>query len=157
MRFDTFKRSRRPAEATDFLRRNDRLAALLPAAERMGALQADCAAALPAAFKLSEILACEDGQLLLSVPNAAVAAKLKQQLPKLQEALQQKGWQINNIRLRVQMMKSAQPLPVERRQLALPDSAVHSFDQLSKELEETAQNRPLIAALRAMVARRRPA
>src|SRR5471032_1590342 len=65
--------------ATDFLRRDDKLAALLPAIERMATLQKDCAAALPSMFQFCEILAFEDGQLLLSTPNASLAAKLKQQ------------------------------------------------------------------------------
>src|SRR5471030_2947481 len=37
--------------ATDFLRRDDKLAALLPAIERMATLQKDCAAALPSMFQ----------------------------------------------------------------------------------------------------------
>jgi hypothetical protein len=142
--------------ATDFLRRDNRLAALLPAAQRMADLQRDCAQALPSAFKFCEILACEAGQLVLSTPNAALAAKLKQQLPKLQEQLNGKGWQIHNIRLKVQMMKSVSEAPVERRYFELPPSAVDSFAELSETLEATKQNAELIAALRAMVARRRP-
>jgi hypothetical protein len=44
---------------------------------------------------------------------------------------------------------------VEKRELSLPPTAVDSFAQLSEALEPTAQNEKLIAALRAMVARRR--
>lgn len=58
MRFNSSNLSikrRTAVEATDFLRRDDKMAALLPAIERMASLQKDCAAALPAMFKYCEI------------------------------------------------------------------------------------------------------
>jgi hypothetical protein len=142
--------------ATDFLRRNDRLAALLPAAQRMADLLHDCAEALPTSFKFCEILAFNGTELTLSTPNAAVAAKLKQQLPKLQESLNRKGWQINNIRLKVQMTPAAVKAAIPRPNLELSSAAVDAFSELSEQLEESKQNAPLIAALKAMVAKRRP-
>jgi len=154
MRFNSPYQRRAPVVATDFLKRNGPMAALLPAIERMTALQKDCAAALPAMFRHCEILALEEDRLLLSAPNAAVAAKLKQQLPKLQELLQKKGWQINNIRLKVQMMKAVE-IREPMRALSLPEMAVDSFAELSESLEQTAQNETLIRALQAMVRRRR--
>jgi hypothetical protein len=45
-----------------------------------------------------EVLSLQDGVLTLAVPSSAVAAKLKQQLPKLQAALQKKGWQVESVR-----------------------------------------------------------
>ena len=63
MRFNSSNLSikrRTAVEATDFLRRDDKMAALLPAIQRMAALQKDCATALPAMFKYCEILAFED-------------------------------------------------------------------------------------------------
>ncbi|GGY50355.1 DciA family protein [Pseudoduganella albidiflava] len=153
--FDQTRRNRTAVEATDFLRRDDRLAALLPAVQRMAKLQQDCAKVLPAAFNFCDILSFEAGQLVLSTPNASVAAKLKQQLPKLQEALSAKGWQIDNIRLKVQMMKAMATPPVERRQLVIPEVGVDSFARLSETLEPTKQNATLIAALKNLVAHRR--
>jgi hypothetical protein len=142
--------------ATDFLRRDDKMAALLPAIQRMAALQKDCAAALPAMFKYCEILAFEDGQLTLSLPNAALAAKLKQQIPKLQETLARRGWQVTGVKLKVQMSKPAE-IKEQMRSPALSAAAVAAFDQLGDDLDQTPQNATLIAALRAMVARRRQA
>lgn len=161
MRFNSFnaasltRRNRTAVDATDFLRHNDRLAALLPAVQRMAQLQQDCAKVLPSAFNFCDILSFEAGQLVLSTPNASVAAKLKQQLPKLQEALVAKGWQIDNIRLKVQMMKAMSTPPVERRQLVIPEVGVDSFARLSEALEPTKQNATLIAALKNLVAHRR--
>lgn len=140
--------------ATDFLRRDDKMAALLPAIERMAALQKDCAAALPAMFQFCEIVQFESGQLVLSTPNAALAAKLKQQVPQLQETLARRGWQVTAVRLKVQMAKPAE-VKEQMRALSLPDAAVTAFDELGNTLEESPQNATLIAALKAMVARRR--
>jgi hypothetical protein len=140
--------------ATDFLRRNDKMAALLPAIQRMARLQKDCAECLPAMFVHCEILAFEDGQLLLSLPTTALAAKLKQQLPKLQDTLARRGWQVHGVKLKVQMTKQAE-IKEKMRALELPGAAVDAFDQLSGSLEQTPQNAALIEAVKAMVARRR--
>ncbi|ELX12750.1 hypothetical protein Jab_1c13650 [Janthinobacterium sp. HH01] len=158
MRFNSSNLSitrRTPIGATDFLRRDDKMAALLPAIERMASLQKDCAAALPAMFKYCEILAFEDGQLTLSLPNAALAAKLKQQLPKLQDTLARRGWQVHGVKLKVQMSKPAE-IKEQMRALSLTEAAVTAFDELGDALENTPQNATLIAALKAMVAKRRP-
>jgi hypothetical protein len=157
MRFNSSNVSinrRTPVGATDFLRRDDKMAALLPAIERMAALQKDCATALPAMFKYCEILAFEGGQLVLSLPNASLAAKLKQQLPKLQEALAKRGWQVQGVKLKVQMTKPAE-IREPMRELSLSAAAVTAFDELGDTLEQTPQNATLIAALKAMVAKRR--
>ena len=91
-------------------------------------------------------------QLTLSTPNAALASKLKQQLPKLQSQLQLRGWQINAIRIKVQVKKVVEKiLPV--RQLALSDPAVHAFNALENALEDTPQNDALRAALHRLVMR----
>jgi hypothetical protein len=137
---------------TDFLRRGT-LAALMPTVNRLVALQKDCATILPAMFNNCDILLYEAGQLVLATPNAAMAAKLKQQLPKLQAELEKRGWQISAIRLKVQVTKSLPPV-VHMRALELPDRAVTAFDELSKTLPPSPQNEKLIAALRSMVRRR---
>lgn len=140
--------------ATDFLRANERMARLLPTAMRMASLQKDCAASLPAMFNNCDILSFEDAQLVLATPSSAVAARLKQQLPKLQAALQQRGWQVNQIRLKVQVTRSIAPV-VHTQQLVFPETAVSAFAQLGDALPQTAQNAGLIAAIKAMAARRR--
>lgn len=140
--------------ATDFLRRNERMAALMPTAMRMASLQKDIADALPPMFGNCDVLSFQEGQLVLAVPSSAMAAKLKQQLVKLQGALHKRGWQVDTIKLKVQVTRSLAP-QVHTRQLVLPQSAVQAFDTLGDTLEPTAQNASLIAALKAMAARRR--
>jgi hypothetical protein len=139
---------------TDVLRGAGGIAALLPMANKMARLQADCAAALPAMFGQCDILRFEEGSLTLAVANAAIAAKLKQQLPKLQTALRQRGWQVEAVKLKVQMARVTPPEQV-MRSLELPNAALSAFEELSTSLPDTPQNQTLIAALKAMSARRR--
>lgn len=141
-------------DATDFLKRNEKMAALLPAAMRMASLQTDCATALPAMFSHCDVLSFEQARLVLAVPSSAVAAKLKQQLPKLQFALHKRGWQVDDIKLKVQVTRAIPPV-VHTRQLVLPGSALSAFEELGEALSPTEQNATLIAAVKAMAARRR--
>lgn len=140
--------------AADFLRANDKMASILPTVTRMAALQKDCAATLPAMFASCMVLSLESEQLVLAVPNAAVASKLKQQLPKLQDNLLKRGWQVSAIRLKVQVITGI--VKTERiKDLSMPSGAVSAFDALENGLEETQQNKTLKAALRALIERQR--
>ena len=114
--------------ATDFLRANDRLAALMPTALRVGNLQRDVKVILPPMYAGCDVLSFQDAVLTLAVPSSAVAAKLKQQLPKLQ----------------------AKP-----SSLTLPPTAVDAFEQLGETLPETPQNAALIAAIKRLAERRK--
>lgn len=147
--------ARRPENAkgaADFLRADDKMSAILPAAMRMAALQKDCADILPAMFENCAILQFESAQLVLSTPTAALAARLKQQLPKLQATLQGRGWQVNAIRLKVQVTAGLQKA-VLPKQAILPGMAVTAFAVLEGSIEKTARNEGLIAAIAAMVRR----
>jgi hypothetical protein len=141
-------------DVTDFLRSNERVAALLPTALRMADLQRDLGQALPALAANCDVLSFQDGALTLAVPSSAVAARLKQSLPKLQGALLACGWQVTSMRLKVQVTR-AMPAQVETRVLALPPTAVDAFAQLGESLPDTPQNAPLVAALRRLAAKRR--
>lgn len=139
---------------TDFLQSHDKMAALLPSITRMVTLQSDCAAALPEMFAACGVLQFESGQLVLSTPNAALASRLKQQLPKLQDALLQRGWQVNAIRLKVQVGRPRDTAPPVK-QLRLPDPAVSALTQLETALENTPRNATLLAAIHALANRPR--
>jgi len=140
--------------ATDFLRSNDRMASLLPAVNRMARLQADCAAALPAIFHNSDVLSFQEGVLILAVPSSALAARLKQMLPKLQTTLLQRGWQVESTRIKVQVTRALPDRP-EMRTLELPPVAVQAFEDLAASLPDTKQNHDLVAALRSLAAKRK--
>ncbi|GAB3426946.1 DUF721 domain-containing protein [Massilia solisilvae] len=140
--------------ATEFLRANDRMAALLPAAMRMARLQSDCAALLPAMFSACDVLSFQEGALVLAVPSSALAARLKQQTLKLQNGLQQRGWQVDSIKLKVQVTRPV-PEQMKMRTLELPPTAVQAFEDLGDALPQTAQNADLIAAIRSLAAKRK--
>ena len=139
---------------TDFLRANDRMASLLPTAMRMADLQRDVGIALPAIGDNCDVLSFQDGLLILAVPSSAVAARLKQNLPKLQSVLSARGWQVTMLRLKVQVTR-AMPPQVETRVLELPPTAVDAFEELGDSLPDTPQNAALVAAVKRLAAKRR--
>ncbi|WP_292937584.1 DciA family protein [Noviherbaspirillum sp.] len=139
---------------TDFLRANDKMAKLLPAISRINALQKECAAILPALFDACSVIQFEAGNLVLATPNAALATKLKQQLPKLQDGLLKRGWQVNAIRIKVQVSNIAEKI-IPPKQLALPAKAVSALASLNDALENSPQNEALKAAISAMLKRHR--
>ena len=142
--------------ATDFLRANDKLAALLPAAMRVGNLQKDVRLILPPMYNHCEVLSLAEGALTLAVPSSAVAAKLKQQVPKLQANLQKKGWNVEAVRLKIQVGRA---LPAQDAakpsSLVLPATAVDAFEELGNTLPESKQNAPLIAAIKRLAEKRK--
>ena len=142
--------------ATDFLRAHDRLAALMPTALRVGNLQRDVKVILPPMYAGCDVLSFQDAVLTHAVPSSAVAAKLKQQLPKLQAGLQKKGWQVENVRIKIQMRPNV-PVREELKpsSLTLPPTAVDAFEQLGETLPETPQNAALIAAIKRLAERRK--
>lgn len=141
-------------DVTDFLRANDRMASLLPTALRMADLQRDVGIALPAIGDNCDVLSFQDGLLILAVPSSAVAARLKQNLPKLQSTLSARGWQVTTLRLKVQVTR-AMPPQVETRVLELPPTAVDAFEELGDSLPDTPQNAALVAAVKRLAAKRR--
>lgn len=140
--------------AADFLRTHDKMASLLPALTRIAALQKECSAALPGLFDACSVLQFDAGQLVLAVPNAAFAAKLKQQLPKLQLALVHRGWQVNAIRLKVQVVKIPAK-SITSNKLLMPSQAVAALAELERALEASPRNAALKQALGTLVQRHR--
>jgi hypothetical protein len=131
------------------------MAALLPALARLTALQNDCAAALPDMFAVCSVMRYDSGELVVSVPSAALAAKLKQKLPKLQDALVQRGWQITALRVKVQVAQNVDKSMTSKQQLKLPVKAVSALSELEQALTPSPRNAELKAALTAMVRRHR--
>lgn len=143
----------RTTGAADFLRSHHKMASLLPALARMLALQKDCASMLPVMFQHCEVLRFESGIIVLAVPTTALATKLKQQLPKLQEQLLQRGWQITSIRLKVQVRQEVSK-PEQHYDLSLPATALHAFAQLEQELAGDKSSAELRQALQNLLKRR---
>lgn len=136
----------------DFLRAHDRMAVLLPAVARMADLQKDCAAILPALFETCSVMQYEAGQLVLATPNNALAAKLKQQLTKLQDGLLNRGWQVSAIKIKVQVGKIFEKA-TPSKQIALSSQALGALETLNKSLESSPGNAALKAAISTMLKR----
>ncbi|MEA5097542.1 MAG: DciA family protein [Burkholderiaceae bacterium] len=140
------------ASVMDSLRIHEKMAALLPIAMRIAAIRKDCAAALPAMFEQCTVQRFESGVLILSVPNTAMAARLKQQLPKLQSALSQTGWQVSSIRLKVQVPEIIAK-SLSSNKLSVPKRGVMALSALDAALEASPRNQALKSAIVKMVER----
>jgi hypothetical protein len=154
----TFQPARKPGQAptyrdaSDFLRGNEKLAALLPTATRLAKLQQDCLTLMPGHFANCTVLQITDEELQIALPNAALATRIKQMLPKLHAGLREKGWQITGIKLKIRVI--APPLPPPSRELELPGSALASFAALDQSLEKHPRNGGLKEAIHKLLARR---
>jgi hypothetical protein len=80
-----------------------------------------------------------------------MAAKLKNQLITLQTQLIQRGWQIQQIKLKIQIETSA-PASTPEKNIALSQNALRSLSQLNQTLEKQ-KNSPVQAALAKMIKR----
>lgn len=124
-------------ELLEYLRSDDKLSSLLPTVQQVAQLQADCEQQLPALFSNCRVLQLRENTLHIAAPNAALATRLRQVLPKLQQGLRDNGWGIEQIRLKVQLMPTqpAPPPPSEPR--VLSSSAIASFASLASQIEES--------------------
>jgi hypothetical protein len=100
-------------------------------------IQAVLATALPANLaRVCWVAKLESQRLQLAVPSAAHAAKLRQLAPRLAQALTHRGWNLNEIGVRVQatlpktMLKT--PLPKEIQPLG--ETALSAFETLHDRL-----------------------
>lgn len=91
-------------------------------------------------------------QLVIAAPNAALAAKLKQQLPKLQESLLQRGWQVNAIRIKVQVRKIGKKT-IRQKEIEMSNKALSAFETLRDSLNKSPGNQALTEALSTMLKR----
>jgi hypothetical protein len=146
------KTERTALGAMDFLNAHDRMASLLPTAMRIAKLQKDCAATLPEMFASCEVLVFESDKLTLSVPSAALAARLKQTLPRLMDGLAKRGWQVSVIKLKVQVRQTDRS-PVREKQIAMPTKALDAFAELEDSLEKKPHNDGLREALKSLLQR----
>lgn len=78
-------------------------AGVLATARRYMQMRQIVQAALPAALgDACQVVKLENQRVTLAVPSAAHAAKLRQLAPRIAEALTRRGWNVNEIAVRVQ-------------------------------------------------------
>jgi hypothetical protein len=139
---------RKPQAIADLLGRTDAFRALRAGVEQMAAMQRDLSTLLPDYLASSvEPGFIKDGVLTLFAGHNALAARLRHIEPRLLADLQQRGWAVNSLKIRVrpQSMKEAAP-PKQALMSAAGADAL-------QELAETLEPSPLQEALAKMAAR----
>jgi hypothetical protein len=139
---------RRPQALVDVLGRTDAFQALRAGVEQVAALQRDLTTLLPDYLASNvEPGFIKDGVLALFAGHNALAARLRHIEPRLLADLQQRGWAIDSLRIRVrpQPMKEAAP-PKQARMSSVGATALH-------DLAATLEPSPLQEALAKMAAR----
>lgn len=119
------------ADALGWLNRTQQGSSLVATAQRLMTLQQHVSASLPGALgQVCQVLKWQEGELHLAVPAAAHSAKLRQVLPRLTQNLQKQGWEVNQIRVRVQASRPFEPERPARVANSLPDQGIAAFAEL---------------------------
>ncbi len=144
-----------PSTAMDYLGSHGKIAALMQTAQELSAIQKDCAHLLPAFFAGCQVMRLEEGILHIGVPNQAVAARLRQQIPALQNRLGAKGWPVSVIRLKILLPRHRSAAVQTPYKNDLPETAYISFLELYEKLESDGDDSPLSQSLKQLLMRHR--
>lgn len=131
---------------------NAGLTALTRATQCIAALQrlyVICAP--PDMAEASRVVNNRDGMLVIAADNGAVAAKLRQQAPRLLKNLQKQGAEITGIRVQVQVERTGPAPRVQTQKTPLTVDSIDNFEKLSKQVKDP----DLRSALARFAARRR--
>ncbi|MCX4165566.1 MULTISPECIES: DUF721 domain-containing protein [Paraburkholderia] len=146
--FSRPQNSRRPQPVAEVLGRTDAFAALRAGVEQIAALQRDLQQLLPDYLAASvEPGFIKDGVLALFAAHNALAARLRHMEPRLIADLQQRGWAVNALKIRVRPQPVKEPAPV--KQARMTSVGATALQALSESLEKS----PLQAALARMASR----
>lgn len=131
---------------------NAGLAALSRATQCIAALQrlyVICAP--PDMIRASRVVNNRDGMLVIAADNGAVAAKLRQQAPRLLKNMQKQGVEVTGIRVQVQVGRTAPAPRIRPQKIPLSIDSIDNFEKLSKQVKDPG----LRSALARFAARRR--
>ncbi|WP_429578353.1 DciA family protein [Paraburkholderia youngii] len=155
-RFSSFSRPpkqfdlRRPQPLAEVLGRTDAYAALRAGVEQIAALEKDLRELLPDYLATSvEPGFIKEGVLALFAAHNALAARLRHLEPRLLVDLQQRGWPVQSLKIRVRPQPLKEPPPVKQARMTPAGAA--ALQALSESLEPS----PLQEALARMAARHR--
>ncbi|CAM2194493.1 DUF721 domain-containing protein [Paraburkholderia kururiensis] len=150
-RFSPFSRPsapRLPQPVAEVLSRTDAFAPLRAGVEQIAAMERDLSRLLPEYLSASvEPGFIKDGVLVLFAAHNALAARLRHLEPRLLSDLQQRGWAVESLRIRVRPQAMKAPPPVKEARMT-PAGAT-ALQELSQALSPS----PLQAALARMAAR----
>ncbi len=141
---------RKPQAIAELLDRTNAFRALRAGVEQVAALQRDLSKLLPDYLASNvEPGFIKDGVLALFAAHNALAARLRHIEPRLLSDLQQRGWAIDSLKIRVRPQSMKDPASIKQaRMSAAGASALH-------ELAEALAPSPLQEALARMAARHR--
>jgi hypothetical protein len=141
----------RPQPVAEVLGRTDAFAALRAGVEQIAALERDLAQLLPEYLAASvEPGFVKEGALTLFAAHSALAARLRHLEPRLVADLQQRGWNVRMLAVKVRpRVAAAPPRPKEARMTPVGAAALRS-------LSDALPPSPLKAALAQMAARHAP-
>ena len=141
----------RPQPIAEVLGRSDTFAALRAGVEQIAALERDLAQLLPDYLAKSvEPGFIKDGTLTLFAAHSALAARLRHLEPRLLSDLQQRGWNVRALAIKVRPRAAPPPeRPKEARMTPVGAAALHL-------LSEALPSSPLKSALARMAARHSP-
>lgn len=131
---------------------NAGLTALTRATQCIAALQrlyVICAP--PDMIQASRVFNNRNGMLVIAADNGAVAAKLRQQAPRLLKNMQKQGAEVTGIRVQVQVGRAAPAHRSSGKKRPLTIDSIDDFEKLSAQVKDPG----LRSALARFAARRR--
>lgn len=146
--YSKFASMRRPQPVAEVLGRTDAFAALRAGVEQISALERDLAQLLPDYLAANvEPGFIKDGTLTLFAAHGALAARLRQVQDRLLSSLQQRGWPVRTLVVKIRL-RAAQEAPAPKQARMSPAGAA-ALQALSRSLPPS----PLQAALATMAER----
>lgn len=131
---------------------NAGLTALSRATQCIAALQRlYVVCAPPDMVRASRVVNNHDGMLVIAADNGAIAAKLRQQAPRLLKNMQKQGAEVTGIRVQVQVERSMPATRKRAEKKPLSIDSIDNFEKLSKQVKDP----ELRSALARFAARRR--
>ncbi|SAL01518.1 DUF721 domain-containing protein [Caballeronia ptereochthonis] len=139
---------RRPQAVADVLDRTDAFRALRAGVEQVAALQRDLGSLLPDYLASNvEPGFIKDGVLALFAAHNALAARLRHIEPRLLSDLQQRGWAVDSLKIRVRPRPMTDPPPPKQARMSAAGASA------LQELAQALPSSPLQEALAKMAAR----
>ncbi|GJH21343.1 DUF721 domain-containing protein [Caballeronia novacaledonica] len=130
------------------LDRTDAFRALRAGVEQVAALQRDLSSLLPDYLASNvEPGFIKDGVLALFAAHNALAARLRHLEPRLLSDLQQRGWAVNALKIRVRPQSMKEPVPPKQARMSAAGASA------LQELAEALEPSPLQEALARMASR----
>jgi hypothetical protein len=148
------KENKQSLSVIDWLGQNRQSADVLATARRMIEMEHVISQALPTSLATAcRVARINDREITLAVPSAAHASKLRQLAPRIVQRLDQHGWNINQLQVKVQAGLNQNATNVSRKKEVNPldEQALTSFEELYRNTPPG----PLAESLKRLIERHR--